>query len=1601
MGEKTLLKTLYLFVGLLAFSIVSKAQLVPQFIGSPLSGCAPLVVNFQDQTTGGAAQWRWDLGNGTISLLQNPSVTYFTPGTYTVKLVVQNASGTLKDSITKVNYITVFAPPVVNFTGTPTSGCFPLSVNFTDNSTPGSGTITAWLWDFGNGVTSTVQNPSHIYTNAGSYSVTLIVTNSNGCTKTLTKNNYLVITSGVNAAFTNSPPSGCTVPETITFQNQSTGSGTLSYQWTFGDGGTSAVPSPSHTYTSPGNYTVQLIVTSASGCSDTSTLVNGIVIGAAMADFTFPNPICAQAPFTFTNTSAPAPLNVSWDFGDGTTSTVLNPIKTYPAPGTYNVTLISNFGACADTVSKPVTVLAKPVSAFTGNPLLSCNPPLTVNFTNSSTGGTTTQWLFGDGGTSNVTDPVYTYNTPGAYDVTLITTNASGCADTLVRTGYVRIEPIVASINGLPQNGCAPLTHTFTSNVTGTDPVVSYMWDFGDGSTSTAATPTHTFGVGNFDITLIVVTASGCTDTVTVTQGIRAGLKPVPNFSATPLDVCAEMPVNFQDLSTGTITNWLWFFGDGSQSTLQNPTHQYDDTGLFTITLIVFNNGCSDTLVMVDYVHIKAPIALFSVAPDCNNPYTKTFTDLSIGPDTWFWNFGDGTTSALQNPVHTYATVGIYNVSLRVFNNATGCEYTRNLTINVSDEQALFTAAQTEICKNTAAVFTATSINAVSAIVSYDWDFGDGSVGAANPVSHIYTAAGTYTVRLIITDVNGCRDTLVRTQYINVFGPTADFNSAVPGSCLNSAVTFNNQSVSDGIHPIVQYHFYFGDGTDAVFTAPPFQHAYTAAGVYTVSLVTTDTFGCTDSITKPNLLTISTPAAQFSSADTVSCPGKPIVFNNASTGPGLTYNWNFGDGTSSTQATPTHIYAADGLYTVQLTVTDIYGCVSTESKPQYIRIATPVANFTVNATSTLCPPLTVLFTNTSLNVASFVWDFGDGGSSQVSNPSHIYNTPGTFTAILTVTSPGGCTSVKTQPIVIQGPTGTISYAPLTGCSPLSVSFSVSSQPGVSFIYDFNDGSLLDTTAATATHTYSTPGSYLPRVILKNAAGCNVPILGIDSVRVTGVLADFTADTLTKCNNGFVTFTNTSITNDVITSFLWDFGDGTTSTDVMPIHFYATTGIYTPTLTVTTQGGCTDQVTAQIPVRVVKTPEIAFTQSPNSCAPATMSFAGSLLAPDTSAITWQWRFSDGQQFTGQNLPAVLFPNAGLYKDTLFATNSSGCRDTAVNEFEVYARPTVSASADITICQGIGQVINATGAASYTWSPAAGLSCTNCPSPVATPDIPTNYTVTGTSLQGCTNSDVIRVDVNFPFQLEPGFSDTLCRGSSVVLRASGASRYEWSPAAGLNTTTGPTVTATPDSTTIYMAVGSDSVNCFKDTIYFPITVFPIPTVSAGPNQTINVGQSVILTPTLSPDVTNVVWTPNTYIVSSNLPSVTVKPNLDIQYTVRATNAAGCAAASTVSIFVLCNGTNVFIPNTFSPNGDGANDVFYVRGTGLFTIKQLRIFNRWGEEIFEKYNVNANDINSAWNGTYKGQKLPGDVYVYMIEVQCDNNTTLLYKGNIALVR
>ena len=391
-----------------------------------------------------------------------------------------------------------------------------------------------------------------------------------------------------------------------------------------------------------------------------------------------------QQPFLFTNTSVPAPVSSNWTFGDGTVSSKANPVKKYTAAGTYQVKLITDFGSCSDSVFKTITVSNVPIAAFISSDSISCNNPFTVNFTSQSNGAISYLWNFGDSTTSIEQNPLHTYTGVGKFTVQLIVANANGCTDTLQKTDFIKIQKPIVTLSNLPDSGCVPFTKNFISTTNTIDPVTGYVWNFGDGSVSAEATPTHTFtAAGVYAITLVETTAGGCTDTVSLKRGITASTKPVINFTASPRITCAKTEVKFTDLTKGTATKWFWIFGDSAVSTLQNPVHTYTDTGKFNVQLIVWNNGCSDSIILKDYIRINAPVAKFHSTMDCKKPFERVFIDGSIGADEWNWDFADGTTSTQQSPIHQFTAAGFYEVSLLVKNNATGCDFTTKKIIQI------------------------------------------------------------------------------------------------------------------------------------------------------------------------------------------------------------------------------------------------------------------------------------------------------------------------------------------------------------------------------------------------------------------------------------------------------------------------------------------------------------------------------------------------------------------------------------------------------------------------------------------------------------------------------------------------------------------------------------------------------------------------------------------------------------------------------------------------------------------------------------------------------------------------------------------------------
>ena len=1437
---------------ILAFlPVVLIGQVTAGFSGTPQSGCSPLVVQFTDLSTGPVTTWAWNFGNGNTSNLQNPAAVYVTPGTYTVTLTVSD--GTNSNTLTQTAFITVFLNPTANFANTtPRNGCAPHTVCFGDLSVPGDGAISGWLWDFGDGNTSTQQNPCHTYGAAGNYTVSLVATDVNGCNNTVVFTNYVSVSNRPTASFGGSPLSACVPPLNVNFTNFSSGGAApLTYQWDFGNGNTSTATNPTETYNASGAFTVTLIATDANGCADTLIRPSYINIGTVVADFSpSTTTICEGQSVSFTDLSTGNPTLWNWDFGDGGTSTAQNPNHSYVTSGTYTVTLIAGNGVCADTMVQTalVTVNPAPVAAFVADTTRSCEAPFSVNFTDLSTGNPTSWlWDFGDGNTSTLQNPNHVYAAPGSYTVTLTVTSANGCTNTVTINNYIQIVEPVANFVGAPIMGCIPLTVNFNDLSTSVEPIVSWQWDFGDGNTVNAQNPSHIYTVpGAYTVTLIITNASGCTDTLVRPNYIQVGTPPVACFSVNPGFACVNAPVNFTNCSTNA-TGYFWDFGDGGTSTAVNPVYAYQDTGCFTVTLIASNFGCTDDTIITNVICIGPPVAQFALNPQigCAVPHTVFFTDQSILPDTWFWDFGDGATSTAQNPIHTYTTTGNFTITLTVTDTVNGCSDQATATVSVSIPVANFSAANVFGCGPLTVNFTDLSTGAST----WAWDFGDGSTSNAQNPTHTYQNSGNYTVTLTVTDANGCTDTHTLTNFVQVIGPNVNFTADTLSGCDSLLVNFTDATIPGA--PITSWLWDFGDGNTSNLQNP--SHLY-FTGNFTVSLTVTDLDGCTRTFTRPLYISVTEPIAGFTVNDTITCAGVALQFTNTSVGAGLTYLWDFGDGTGSTATNPSHVYANNGTYTVSLFIQDGNGCRDTLTMVNLVNISNVLANFGANPTNASCPPLLVTFSDSSnWDIATWQWDFGDGTGSTLENPAHVYATAGSYDVQLIVVNDDGCTDTLLMPglINILGPNGNFGFDPDTGCTPQLVHFGATATNTATYTWDFGDGNVAITTTDSVDHIYTQTGTFFPILILDDGLGCRFSILSPDSIVIDTIpFPNFAVNSNVICGLDSVRFTDLTVSTRPITSWFWDFGDGNTSTLQNPVHLYSAPGTYAVTLGVVNTLGCTDTILLPANIAVFDPPTAAFVPSDTvGCDPFFVSFTDASTGPQP-IIGWVWNFGNGNSSGAQN-PTQTFIGANTYPVSLIAIDSAGCRDTVSRNIVVTPGPTAGFAADDSIgCAPFPVVFTANagmGIVNFAWDFGDGSTATG--NPVShTYTNSGNYTVTlvVTDTLGCVDT-LIRpnyIQINPPVADFTQGNTSGCPPLSVTFNDNSTStnpivQWDWDFGDG-NTGTGTPVSHTygvPGQYTVTLIV-TDSIGC-RDTIVKPnlIDVFQPPIAAFGIVDTLN--------------------------------------------------------------------------------------------------------------------------------------------------------------------
>ena len=861
--------------------------------------------------------------------------------------------------------------------------------------------------------------------------------------------------------------------------------GASAYAWDFGDGNTSAEPSPSHTYDQAGTYDITLEIASGFGCTDGADTTLYITTAPQAAFSLEESEGCAPFELQVSNMSTGDSLQQFWQiegdtlFGPGLNGVVLDSITT---DSVFQIVLTAQNFCGPDTQRAEVLVHPYPLSSFGISADEGCSPH-SVDFANTTLGAADDYfWDMGNGNTyTDSLPPEQSYTTSDTvvadYPVTLIATNECG-TDTSAQMVTVYPPNVRAFIQLDTLEGCAPLTLTLENYST---PGAQNSWsvESPDGSWSGSAEPDPVFILEAAGVHTIILYADGCGQD-TDTAWVEVLPAPEPAFDFSP-QACVGQPVSFTNLSAG-ISGSEWDFGDGATSQATAPEHTYDSAGVYEITLTVYSliNNCPATITGTIEV-LGVPEAAFepSATAGCS-PLTVDFTNASsgVGALSFVWEFGDGSSAVFDPaPSHTFTQPGTYAVRLTAMDEQNCFSDTSFLSITVfEDPVSQFAFAQTAFCLGHDTLFLD---NQSQNAVSYDWTvFGQAYTMAEPEV--VPDAPGEYLIELIARSAQQCTDTSV--QMVTFLpSPSAGFSFGPATGCQDLEVAFDNTSVDADT-----YSWDFQNGNSSTAASP--SQVFTAPGTYPVQLIAYHFNGCPPDTAVQNVEVWPKPIADFSFDQPDNCGApKTIEFTNFSEG-NINNQWDFGDGASATGTQASHLFENEGQYPVTLLVENSYGC--RDSLTQVIDILGKPEAALQLSTNRGCQPLYVEGNNLSQQAQSYIWSVESLPPLEVNSPAFTLPEAGTYDVQLVAIYNDRCVDtllLKDAIEVYQRPKASFDYT----VDPLEsvlgdVAFHNGSEQANRFHWDLGDGQ--STTVYEPVHQYDFNGEIEVRLTAFNDNG---------------------------------------------------------------------------------------------------------------------------------------------------------------------------------------------------------------------------------------------------------------------------------------------------------------------------------------------------------------------------------------------------------------------------------------------------------------------------------------------------------------------------------
>ncbi|MEX1002797.1 MAG: PKD domain-containing protein [Crocinitomicaceae bacterium] len=1033
---------------------------------------------------------------------------------------------------------------------------------------------------------------------------------------------------------------------------------------------------------------------------------DGVLIGRVTRDFQFnvvncpppqdaaigPVDACNGTAITFDNQSGAGANNFWWDFGTGNpadTSIVFEPTFTYASMGPYTVTLIAQKGTlCADTVyynmiisglntdfTAPDTVCVGESADFTDTSVPAPNGNMSA-----------WEWDFGDGNTSNAQNPSHAYASAGDYTVQLISHTDVGCSDTMTRDIHVE-NPPQAGITPLP--GCNDLAVSFTN---ASDPEASgFWWDFGTGfpaDTSVLTNPSFTYGsYGSYTVTLVAQKGTSCADTTTINLTLSTI---TADFTAVDT-TCTNVLVAYTDASFttggGNVDSWQWDFDGAGSSTQQNPNIGYTVPGDFDIQLIATSDlGCVDSVTYPLHVQ-NAPIAQIGPTDFCSGLTVDFNNNSDPNASGFWWDFGTGNpadTSIVENPTFTYPGYGAYTVTL-IAQKGTVCETNTTLNVTVSDITADFISADT-VCEGSQITFTDASVSQTgTTITDWSWDFGDLNVSSIQNPTHQYNGTnGTIPVELIVESNVGCTDTIVKNiEVVPIPIVNAGIDTAV---CVSNPSYQLNGSISNGSGGV-----WTGNGGVFSPTATAMNATYFPslaelnAGSTNLVLTSNNTGYCasvTDTIT---IQYLSTPTVDAGPIMEV-CVDTTYIQMNGSVQFSSNTSWstnglgNFDDNTqldATYTFDPTEIIAGDSIL-FHIETFNFSGCPDDQDSVWLFFNEPPVMNVLYN--DTVCEGFPIPL-NSNSSTGNGLWTTtGDGTFNPDSSDATLYNhgsadeANGGVTIYFESLDNGGCPALYDTLDIIIVPSPTPGFEFTEDCFGDPTIFSDTSSsldPITNYDWTFEPG--YTSTQQNPTHTFTSPGIHPVELIVTSTNGCSDTLtLDVNAHHIP--IADFSIPQPCLFPASYF-FDSSSVVNDSIVSWTWDFGDASASSNEQnPAHVYAGTATYSVNLAVTSGFGCSHDTT--ITVIIYEGPDAAFSVNPATGAHVgdDIYFTDNSIENPRPIVSWEYDFADGNT---ANTPEAVhaFDPEGEYDVTLIVIDEAGCTDTAMVMVPVYHGPQI--------------------------------------------------------------------------------------------------------------------------------------------------------------------------------------------------------------------------------------------------------------------------------------------------------------------------------------